>query len=147
MRFIRERPWTLVIAYMIGIFVLSSFSALPQPPYRGIDKPEHYIEYGGLAIVAIWAICRMKPNLNLLVLALTGIAIASVYGVTDEFHQKFVPNRSCDPLDWVCDTLGAITGALIIIAIIHFKRKITSVEISNGGETNGKRREGTGSSR
>lgn len=41
------------------------------------------------------------------------VAAASLYGVTDEIHQLFVPGRFCDPADWLVDTLGALTGALI----------------------------------
>ena len=31
----------------------------------------------------------------------------ALYGAADEIHQRFVPNRSCDVLDWLADTLGA----------------------------------------
>lgn len=44
-------------------------------------------------------------------LALVVIALASLYAVTDEFHQSFVPGRVCDPADWLTDTLGAALGA------------------------------------
>ena len=39
------------------------------------------------------------------------IACASAYGVTDEFHQLFVPTRTCDPADWAVDTVAAAIGA------------------------------------
>ena len=39
------------------------------------------------------------------------MALASLYGATDEFHQSFVPGRDSDVLDWVADTLGAALGA------------------------------------
>ena len=38
--------------------------------------------------------------------------LASVYGITDEFHQIFTPGRSCDPMDWLVDTIAAGIGAL-----------------------------------
>lgn len=34
-------------------------------------------------------------------------ALSSLYGVTDEFHQIFTPGRSCDPMDWLVDTIAA----------------------------------------
>lgn len=40
-------------------------------------------------------------------------ALSSLYGVTDEFHQIFTPGRSCDPMDWLVDTIAAALGALI----------------------------------
>ena len=39
-----------------------------------------------------------------------------MYGVTDEFHQHFVPMRTPDVADWGMDTIGATTGALISLA-------------------------------
>ncbi len=45
------------------------------------------------------------------------VFFCSFYGVTDEFHQIFTPNRSCDPADWLVDTCAAIIGAAIIWAI------------------------------
>ena len=36
---------------------------------------------------------------------------ASLYGVSDEFHQLFVPGRMCDPMDWLVDTAGAALGS------------------------------------
>jgi VanZ family protein len=37
--------------------------------------------------------------------------ITSAYGASDEFHQSFVPNRSCDVLDWAADTFGGFIAA------------------------------------
>lgn len=41
------------------------------------------------------------------------IACASLYGITDELHQYFVPGRACDPADWLVDTCGAALGAVL----------------------------------
>ena len=114
--------WWAVALYMIAIFVLSSMSTVPQPPVPGIDKPEHYIAYGGLAIIAFLAVRQSRKNWNMLAVALAAIAIASAYGMTDEFHQSFVPARTPDIWDWVTDVLGAISGALIASLTIRLKQ-------------------------
>ncbi len=44
------------------------------------------------------------------------IVCASLYGVTDELHQYFVPGRACDPADWLVDTCGAALGAVLLKA-------------------------------
>ncbi len=41
---------------------------------------------------------------------LVAIVLATLYGVTDEFHQSFVPNRNTDPKDVLVDFLGATAG-------------------------------------
>ncbi len=46
------------------------------------------------------------------------VFFCSFYGVTDEFHQIFTPNRSCDPADWLVDSCAAAIGAAIIWAIL-----------------------------
>lgn len=51
------------------------------------------------------------------------VAIASLYGITDEIHQIFVPGRFCDPLDWMTDTAGALLGAATMAKACEGKRK------------------------
>lgn len=78
----------------------------------------HFVEYlifGGLLANAL----RWHMPLHRAVLL--AIALASVYGVTDEIHQLFVPMRSCDPLDWAVDTVAGAAGALIAYAILRPK--------------------------
>ena len=36
--------------------------------------------------------------------------LASLYGVSDEVHQAFVPFRNSSWLDWLADTVGAVLG-------------------------------------
>jgi VanZ family protein len=43
--------------------------------------------------------------------ALAAVLVASFYGVTDEFHQSFVPNRQSDARDVLADTAGATVAA------------------------------------
>ena len=50
-------------------------------------------------------------------------ALSSIYGVTDEFHQIFTPGRSCDPMDWLVDTIAATLGALVCYAVLKKLRK------------------------
>jgi VanZ family protein len=40
------------------------------------------------------------------------ILTASVYGITDEVHQAFVPLRESSWQDWLADTIGAVIGAM-----------------------------------
>jgi VanZ family protein len=49
--------------------------------------------------------------------ALLAVALATGYGVTDELHQGFVPNRNADPWDVVKDCGGAVVGAGLGLAL------------------------------
>lgn len=53
------------------------------------------------------------------------IVAASLYGVTDELHQSFVPMRSCDPADWLVDTVAAAVGALAVLIVLKRRRTRT----------------------
>lgn len=57
----------------------------------------------------------ISPKASLIVAAV----LASAYGISDELHQLFVPTRSCDPLDWIVDTVAALIGALLVHGIMH----------------------------
>lgn len=61
----------------------------------------------------------ISPRMSFIVASV----LASAYGVSDELHQIFVPTRSCDPLDWVVDTVAALLGALLIRNITQAIRK------------------------
>ncbi len=53
---------------------------------------------------------------------LFAVGIASLYGITDEIHQIFVPMRACDPIDWIVDTCAALCAVLIILGIAYIKQ-------------------------
>jgi VanZ family protein len=123
MRGLMSGLWLPVVAYMAAIFVLSSLPTIPPPlGLRGIDKPEHYIAYAGLAAIVMRAVRGTRPGWRLGVVAVVAIAISAAYGATDELHQFFVPTRCCDILDWTADVLGAITGAGLMSAASYLRR-------------------------
>lgn len=71
----------------------------------------HFVEYlifGGLLVNAL----RFHMNADRAVICVVAVLIASVYGITDEIHQYFVPERSCDAADWAVDTIAATLGSL-----------------------------------
>lgn len=95
------------------IFVISSMSKppeIPQPSVPGIDKFDHFAAYAVLGALVFLAL-RRTHNLCIDRALLLAILITSAYGVTDEFHQRYIPNRTCDVWDWTADTLGGIFAA------------------------------------
>lgn len=87
-----------------------------------IRKSAHYCEYLLLCFLLNGALLFSTGKQRLL----TAIGIASAYSVTDEIHQLFSDGRSCQFKDWVIDTAGAITGALIFLAICYVIMAIVS---------------------
>jgi VanZ family protein len=96
------------VAYAALIFFLSSQSSFPVP--QGVwdfDKLIHCVEYGGLGFLT----ARAFVGLGFHSPARVGAICATLYGVSDELHQYFVPGRSCDVRDVAADAVGAALGA------------------------------------
>lgn len=73
-----------------------------------ISSIAHFCEY---AVFGALLANALSGHLSLRRACLIAILCASLYGVTDEIHQLFVPGRMCDPVDWLVDTLGASVGS------------------------------------
>jgi VanZ family protein len=102
--------WLLTALYCSGIFYLSSKNHIDSPglfDFPGADKVVHGVEYGMLAALVSVGIRRSNKTVRAAVLLGAPWVFAALYGITDEFHQWFVPGRSCDILDWLADTSGA----------------------------------------
>jgi VanZ family protein len=109
--------WLPVVLYAGMIFYLSSQShpdeQLPSFLLKDVsDKVLHAVEYavlGGLCYRAFrWGVKGPMASYAIFFAIIT----ASLYGVTDEVHQFFVPFRESSWLDWLADTAGAAIGAL-----------------------------------
>ena len=42
----------------------------------------------------------------------------ALYGVTDEWHQLYVPGRVSDPADWIADVVGLVLGYGTTVALL-----------------------------
>jgi len=98
--------WAPVVIYMAAIF---SVSADPDPPApKSIsDKLMHMAAYGGLAVLVFRAVAGGIPARVTRRAAGATMLIAAAYGISDEFHQLFVPGRSADLNDLFADVAGA----------------------------------------
>jgi len=109
-RFLR---WALAFAYMALVFYLSHKPSIPVPPlFENQDKVFHFLEYLGLGF--LFASCTPSDT-SLRRRFWLAFVLASVYGVTDELHQSFVPGRDCSAADWLADTAGGWAGAWLFL--------------------------------
>ncbi|MDQ6952495.1 MAG: VanZ family protein [Mariprofundaceae bacterium] len=101
------RDGLLLLAYCGFIFFLSSQSTLIATPldFPNKDKVMHASAYAILGWFA-WRFFGHHVQFSWL-LALISVLFASIYGISDEFHQSFVVGRDADVWDWVADTTGA----------------------------------------
>ena len=109
--------WAPVALYAGMIFYLSAQphpeEHLPSFLLKDVsDKVLHAVEYGILAVLCFRAFRWAAGPAVARQAVVAAIVAASVYGVTDEVHQFFVPFRESSWLDWLADTAGAAIGAL-----------------------------------
>ena len=113
----------LLLIYVILIFIESSLpgSVFPEIKLTLADKYVHFIIYFGLCLLFFYSLKNQTKFTKLHQYPLFFAAVfTSLFGVTDEFHQYFVPSRSCDILDWTADTIGALI-CVIFIKIFYNK--------------------------
>jgi VanZ family protein len=104
-----------VIAYMALIFGLSSISQTPAF-VGGVDKYLHAILYSGLSALLVRALAGGWHHRLTGGTVAAAVVIAAAYGVSDEFHQSFVPMRSVEAMDVIADTVGAALAAFGLYA-------------------------------
>jgi VanZ family protein len=107
--------WAPVLAYAALIYYLSSLS---DPEYYApillkqlSDKVIHAVEYGIFGILCYRAFRYAAGARAARSAVLLAIVASTLYGVTDELHQVFVPLRQPDGWDLLMDLLGATAGA------------------------------------
>ena len=109
--------WTPVVLWMALIYYSSSIRAenIPKIDIPNIDKLFHFVEYFILGALLIRAFANSSDKANFRLIFLLSILIASIYGVLDEFHQRFIPGRSPEIFDIFSDIIGSLSGALLSI--------------------------------
>lgn len=101
--------WLPTVAYCGLIFYLSSLTIPIEIEQMKLpDKALHFIEYGVLSILFFFSLKKSMPDHNIKTIALLSILFSSLYGVSDEIHQYFVPGRESSMGDVMADFIGAV---------------------------------------
>ena len=82
-----------------------------------IDKVLHFVAYAllGALFLRAFKTTRIKNNVKLMLIL--SVLLSSLYGMSDEIHQYFVPYRDADLMDVLADMLGGLMGVYIYQAI------------------------------
>lgn len=96
--------WGPFVGALAVVFWLSSLSQVPGAHYFW-DKLLHVVGYAVLGVLALRAFHggfefpRLAPTLR-------AAAVVILWGISDEFHQSFVPGRDASPWDVLADAIG-----------------------------------------
>lgn len=102
--------WIITGCYMAAIFFISSKNNINIPELTvGFDKVLHSCAYMVLAFLSYISINKSGVRKYIFISA---FLFAGIYGITDEFHQSFVPGRDSSLGDLIADFSGAFLGCL-----------------------------------
>ena len=110
--------WLPIILYCLLIYLQSSrpapenLSGLPH-----LDKFLHLAAYAVLSALFLRALKTLSTRENLKRAMMLSIFLSTLYGITDEFHQYFVPARSAELADVFADMTGSVLGAFIYLKL------------------------------
>jgi VanZ family protein len=106
----RMLAWLPALGWAGLIFFLSH---QPQSAYDRLgltgellSAAGHLVVYAGLMATLTLAL-RRGSNLDGGRILGLAFLLAALYGLTDEFHQSFIPGRKATLIDWIIDLVGA----------------------------------------
>jgi VanZ family protein len=118
LRFIR---WLPALLWMAFIFYWSSQSVLPIDGNEYSDLLHRLGHFGAYSILAVLLVIGFGSGTRGLWAAFIA---ASLYGVTDEIHQSFVPGRSGRLEEVVLNTFSAAVAVLMIRLVLTNRQRL-----------------------
>ena len=114
--------WFPVFVYSGIIFCVSSLPSSRLPTPIGYDKILHLVEYIPFGFLLAWALRNTNYGLSGNTLISLVLLFSLLYGVSDEYHQSFVPGRDSNWVDVVADSIGGVIGGLIYFRLKRERR-------------------------
>jgi VanZ family protein len=108
--------WGPACAYMAVIYYASSVPG-DQLPGHFWDKLAHLLEYSVLGILFLVPLADGRLSRATISAGAKAVVLSTLYGVFDEVHQAFTPERTPDARDLLADALGAALGVAAILLL------------------------------
>ena len=106
--------WLPVLLCMGFIFYTSSIPGTDIPPiFPFQDIAYHALLYSILAFLLSRALIKTYPQKKSYQILFLAVVFGTLYGITDEWHQAFVPYRTVSNFDVLIDAIGSLLGGLI----------------------------------
>ena len=119
------------LALLTGwIAILITLTSIPNPDFGegfpGMDKVAHFGFYGVAGFLcALWRRESGRSGRRAVAFAVVFVVLL---GASDEIHQRWIPGRSMDFLDWVSDIAGGVAGALSSLTAVSLFASLLTPE-------------------
>jgi VanZ family protein len=104
--------WAPPVVEMALIFNVSAMPTPPALPGGLSDRAGHLMAYALLGALLLRALASGTWRGVTATTTMWAATLATLYGVSDELHQAFVPSRHAELGDLVVDAVGAWAAAL-----------------------------------
>lgn len=107
------KRWLPVFSFMGIIFYASSIPGSNVPSvFWAQEIAYHFFVYLALSLFFSRALKYTFPVISIGRVILFASIFGIIYGLSDEWHQSFVPYRTVSGFDVFIDSLGSISGSL-----------------------------------
>lgn len=83
-----------------------------------VRKAAHFSEFAALGFFLCLHLSVLRRRIPIPRYPVWAFAIGSLYGVSDEIHQRFVPGRSGEWRDMLIDSAGVLLGTLLMAGLL-----------------------------
>lgn len=105
---ITVKRWLPALLLCTLIFVSSSLPGATVSAVRSVDISAH--KFTHFVLYSLLCLCFYRATKNIFV----SVLLTFLYGISDEFHQLFVPTRSGSYIDVFVDLFGGIFGGIVL---------------------------------
>ncbi|RMF60735.1 MAG: hypothetical protein D6748_03375 [Calditrichaeota bacterium] len=116
------------VLWALLIFIASSLPDIPGPRLniQFEDKLDHLVVYAvfGFLLCRAFLYQNRFPGWRESYILLS-IVVGILYGLSDEFHQYFVPGRYSEWMDVLADSIGIILGVSAFKVYISLRANFT----------------------
>ena len=89
--------------------------------YYNLDKIQHMVLYFGFGVLLYLTFFNSEKYSFKKYAAIFAIVVGILYGITDEYHQSFVPGRVSSTADIFANGVGLTIAQILILILIVTK--------------------------
>ena len=123
---------SLHVGIAIGHMIVPGFSEMPKEEQidyaKKIEFPVRKMAHATESAILGCLLTNLCQSLSMKKAYMWSWLMGSAYAATDEFHQLFVPGRSGQITDVMLDSVGCLTGCLLIYLILCIVKKHASFQ-------------------